>query len=135
MKAKMTITNNLMDYGKLSDKFSDEIAKMVDDWATDTENEAVSEVRKDLGDLAQSAYRVVGDTSATVGFNAHYAPYVEFGTGGKVDVPSGLEDYAIDFIGAGIKQVNLTPRPFLFPAWKSNGIKLMDKLNKMLNGS
>lgn len=131
----MTIKNNLIDYGKLSDKFSDEIEKMVDTWAADTEREAVSAAPIDLGTLRQSSYREVEPTSATVGFSAHYAPYVEFGTGGKVDVPSGLEGYAIDFKGDGIKQVNTTPRPFLYPAWKSNGIKLMDKLNKMLNGS
>lgn len=132
---KMTFRNNLIDYGRLSDEFSDKIAKFVDDWAVDVENEAVSAAPVDLGGLRQSAYREVSDTSATVGFNAHYAPYVEFGTGGLVDVPAGLEAYAMQFKGDGKRQVNLTPRPYLYPAWKRHGIILMEKLNKMLNGN
>jgi HK97 gp10 family phage protein len=35
----------------------------------------------------------------TVGAKASYAPYVEFGTGGKVSVPSGYADYAMQFKG------------------------------------
>lgn len=62
----------------------------------------------------------------------HYAPYVEFGTGGLVDVPEGLEDYAIQFKGAGIRQVNLPARPFLFPAYEEERKKLMDRLKKHL---
>ena len=39
---------------------------------------------------------------------------LEFGTGGMVEVPQGLEDYSSQFKGKGIKQVNLPSRPFLF---------------------
>jgi HK97 gp10 family phage protein len=46
-----------------------------------------------------------------------YAPYVEFGTGGKVKVPAGLELYAIQFKGKGIREVNLPARPYFFPAY------------------
>jgi HK97 gp10 family phage protein len=35
----------------------------------------------------------------TVGAKASYAPYIEFGTGGKVSVPSGYADYAMQFKG------------------------------------
>jgi HK97 gp10 family phage protein len=35
----------------------------------------------------------------TVGSNASYAPYVEFGTGGKVSIPAGFEDLASSFKG------------------------------------
>jgi HK97 gp10 family phage protein len=35
----------------------------------------------------------------SVGTNLNYAPYVEFGTGGKVSVPAGYEDYAMQFKG------------------------------------
>ena len=70
---------------------------------------------------------------AAIGFNAHYAPYIEFGTGGLVDVPAGLEDYAIQFKGAGIKQVNLTPRPYLFPAFKKATVEMLDNIKKKLN--
>jgi len=33
----------------------------------------------------------------TVGAKASYAPYVEFGTGGKVSIPNGFESYAATF--------------------------------------
>lgn len=55
---------------------------------------------------------------ATVFVRAGYAPYVEFGTGGLVNVPRGLEEYAMQFKGRGIKQVNLPARPFMYPAFR-----------------
>ena len=45
-----------------------------------------------------------------------YAAFVEFGTGRKVKVPKGLENYAMQFKGKGVREVNLPARPFLFPA-------------------
>mgnify|MGYP001597845840 CR=1 FL=1 len=62
----------------------------------------------------------------------HYAPYVEFGTGGLVDVPVGLEDYAIQFKGNDIRQVNLPARPFLFPAYEEERKLLIEKIKKSL---
>ncbi|CAL1518202.1 HK97-gp10 family putative phage morphogenesis protein [Chitinophaga sp. MM2321] len=62
----------------------------------------------------------------------HYGPYVEFGTGGLVDVPVGLEDYAIQFKGQGIREVNLPARPFLFPAYEEERKKLIEKIKKSL---
>jgi hypothetical protein len=62
----------------------------------------------------------------------HYAPYVEFGTGSLVDVPVGLEDYAIQFKGAGIREVNLPAHPFLFPPYEEERKKLIDRIKKTL---
>lgn len=47
---------------------------------------------------------------------APYAPFVEFGTGTTVDVPAGWEDFARQYIGKGIKKINLPPRPFFTTA-------------------
>ena len=33
----------------------------------------------------------------TIGASARYAPYIEFGTGGKVSIPAGYESYASQF--------------------------------------
>ena len=55
----------------------------------------------------------------TVGSRLKYAPYVEFGTGGTVNVPAGYEDFAIQFKGKGIRKINLKPRPYLIPAFES----------------
>ena len=57
-----------------------------------------------------------------------YAPYVEFGTGGLVSVPPGLEEIAIQFKGAGIRKVNLPARPFFFRAFFENKDKMMQNI-------
>lgn len=54
---------------------------------------------------------------------ALYAPYQEFGVGSLVEVPTGYEDYAMEFFvsgkGAG------APQPFMFPAMFANQEKLL----------
>ena len=62
---------------------------------------------------------------------APYAAYVEFGTGGLVNVPAGLESYAIQFKGKGLRVVNLPARPFLFPAYFRNRQLLLNRLNQL----
>lgn len=48
--------------------------------------------------------------------NVHYAAYQEFGTGNLVSVPDELKEIAEQFRGAGVRQVNLPPQPFMYPA-------------------
>lgn len=87
---------------------------------------------KDLNNFTASV-GVIGDNNEN---GAKYAPYVEFGTGSMVDVPQGLEDYAMQFKGKGIRQVNLPARPFLFPAAEKNRKKFIDNIKKeMINGT
>ena len=43
-----------------------------------------------------------------------YAPYQEFGTGGLVNVPQGLEGEEELFRSKGIRQVNMNPQPFFY---------------------
>jgi len=105
-----------------------EIAATVEDIADD----ARVRVPVDMGLLKGSIESQSNELKGTVGASKHYAPYIEFGTGGLVDVPAGLEDFAIKYIGNGIKQVNLAPRPFLFPAFFSNVAKLTERLNTKL---
>lgn len=88
----------------------DQIAVLVDD----TADLATQRVPVDFGFLKNSIYKEVQGLNGEVGARMNYAPYVEFGTGGMVDVPAGLEDYAIQFKGSGKKKLNLPARPFLF---------------------
>ena len=87
-------------------------------------NEAKSNTPIDTGILRGSGSMDVKDNglSATVSFSAEYAPFVEFGTGGEVQVPSGWEDFAIQFKGKGIRVVNAPARPYLIPAFEK-GVK------------
>lgn len=56
-----------------------------------------------FGQLRNSIYlkeqKVEKGVVFTIGSNASYAPYVEFGTGGKVSIPKGFEQLASGFKG------------------------------------
>lgn len=71
-------------------------------------------------------------TTGEVEVRKNYAAYVEFGTGTLVDVPEGLEEYAIQYKGKGIKQVNLPARPFLYPAFAKAEAELPKEIDKRL---
>jgi len=65
---------------------------------------------------------------------AHYAPYVEFGTGGRVDLDDMLRlgipaSYAAQFKGKGIRDVNLPARPFFFSSARVGFQNLLNRLN------
>jgi len=61
-----------------------------------------------------------------------YAAFVEFGTGGLVDIPAGWENLASKFRGKGIKQINLPARPYLYPAFKEGSKQYVKDLNSQL---
>jgi HK97 gp10 family phage protein len=46
-----------------------------------------------------------------------YAAYVEFGTGGAVKIPAGVENYAIQFKKPNKKNISMKANPYLFPAF------------------
>ena len=73
-------------------------------------------VAKDTGQLAGSIRPVkVNDLTVEVVVQKHYAPYVEWGTITKVQVPSELAAYAMQFKGKGLrKNGGMLPRPFFF---------------------
>jgi HK97 gp10 family phage protein len=60
--------------------------------------------------------------------NAKYAPYLEFGTGGSIMIPSGFDDLALQFKGNGVKTINLPARPHIIPAAQ----KAMEFFNKKI---
>ena len=45
-----------------------------------------------------------------------YAAYIEFGTGGAVKIPAGVEDYAIQFKKRNPQNISMKANPYLFPA-------------------
>jgi phage gpG-like protein len=63
-----------------------------------------------------------------------YAAYVEFGTGGKefVKIPPGLESYAANFQGRGIREVNLPARPYFFPSVFAYNIEIAKGIKDIL---
>ena len=64
---------------------------------------------------------------------ASYGPYQEYGTGTKVRVPSELSSYAMQFKGAGVRQVNLRPQPYLYPAFFLNRDRFMKDMDRRID--
>lgn len=68
----------------------------------------------------------------TLSNNVEYAPYIEFGTGGLVTIPPGLEDIAGQFKGAGIRKINRRAQPFFFRAFFEEKGEMIKRLRKLL---
>ena len=88
----------------------------------------------DKGALKQSISTQRSGKSVNVVAAANYAPYVEFGTGGRVDLTDmtelGIpESYAAQFKGKGIREVNLPARPFFFSSARIGFKNLLNRLN------
>lgn len=93
------------------------------------ENDATDNAPEDLSFHKQNiGFRPLGWHTIRMYANAPYAPFLEFGTGGLVDVPSGWQDVAIEFKGEGKRQINLPARPHLIPAF----YKAKDYLKKKI---
>ena len=117
-------------------KYGKDVEKLIDaktaEIAIEIEEDAKVLAPKNLGKLAQSIHVVkVVDSHYKIVAGVKYAPYVEFGTGGLVNVPKDWGTYPMRFKGRGIKQVNIRPQPYLLPAWikgKRNYLKNLKKL-------
>ena len=87
----------------------------------------------DTGKLRQSIRKQkTGELEARVTAGVPYAPYMEFGTGGLVEVPAELQDIAIRFKGAGVRRINLRPQPFMYPALKLQEPQLIKDMEKAI---
>jgi len=88
----------------------------------------------DKGTLKQSISAQRSGKTVNVIAAANYAPYVEFGTGGRVDLDDMLRlgipaSYAAQFKGKGIRDVNLPARPFFFSSARVGFQNLFNRLN------
>ena len=128
---KVRIKQNKTFFTKFSEKYKEEYIEILTETVQNIETEATALAPVDLGVLKSRINGEVDGLNGVIGTPVKYGPFMEFGTGGLVDVPEGLEDYAMKFKGAGIKQVNLYPRPFLIPAFKKHTTKMIEELNKL----
>lgn len=95
------------------------------------ENDAKSKAPVKSGHHAQNiGYRPINWHSITMFANAKYAPFLEFGTGDLVSIPTGWAEVAIQFKGKGIKKINLPARPHIIPAFQKAKVYLMRQLRK-----
>lgn len=133
VKGTSEVIANLRKYGKEAEKDIEGVTALV---ARNIEGYAKSQASANFGKLGQSIqakkidnYNWSIEAGGTI---APYAPFVEFGTGGLVDVPNELKDQAIKFKGKGIKQVNLRARPYLYPSLLRGRKEYLEKLKKTL---
>jgi len=132
---KIKVKQNKSFFTDFAKKYKEEYIDILTETVQNIETEATQLAPVDLGILKSSINGEVDGLNGIIGTPVKHAPYMEFGTGGLVDVPEGLEDYAMRFKGAGIKQVNLYPRPFLIPAFKKHTTLMLAELEKLdLNG-
>jgi HK97 gp10 family phage protein len=73
------------------------------------------------------------DLVASTVVGANYAPFVEFGTKSMVEVPQGLEEYALQFKqSSGNVAGGIPAQPFLFPAWEKERPKFEKAVKELL---
>lgn len=128
---KIKVKQNKSFFTDFAKKYKEEYVEILTETIQNIETEAISAAPVDLGILRSSINGEVDGLNGVVGTPIRYAPYLEFGTGGLVDVPAGLEDYAIKFKGAGVKTVNIPPRPYLIPAFKKHTAIMISELEKL----
>lgn len=95
---------------------------------------AKREVPAPTGTLRNTISTQRSGKSVNVIAAAHYAPYVEFGTGGRVNLDDMQQlgipaSYAAQFKGKGIRDVNLPARPFFFSSARIGFQNLLNRLN------
>ena len=113
-----------------SQTLSNELGKT----ALDIVSLAKKQVKAPTGTLRNTIKAERKGKTVEVIAGAHYAPYVEFGTGGSVDLNDMLElgipaSYAAQFKGKGIRDVNLPARPFFFSSGRIGFKNLLNRLN------
>lgn len=135
MRTKLEFNSNKGYFKNIAKKYKQEIEDNIYIATSEIAHQARTNAPVDKGFLRNSIIETVSGLDGEVSVSVHYAPYIEFGTGGLVDVPQGLESYAMQFKGRGIRQVNIPPQPFLYPAWKNESEKLLIKLRQLVDGS
>lgn len=108
----------------------------IEDSARNIEGKAIRRAAANFGGSSGLRSGIIANRDKpmtwTVYSSKDYSAYIEFGTGGLVDVPAGLETYAMQFKGKGIKQVNLPARPFFFNSYFEERPKLIAEIKKIL---
>ena len=80
-----------------------------------------------------NSYNLSQPLNKTIENPVDYAGYIEFGTGGLVNVPPGLEDQALPWKGAGIRKVNMRPQPFFFRTFFEEAPKMLARIKNIIS--
>ena len=94
-------------------------------------NLAIKRVPVDKGILKSQIRMYPGKNETAVTAETLYAPFVEWGTGELVDVPSDLKDYAITFKGKTGRIINREPKPFFFNSFLESATELIKRMKSI----
>ena len=87
----------------------------------------------DIADLKQSiGVDAIAINNYEVYAKMPYAAYIEFGTGGAVKIPVGVEDYAIQFKKRNPQNISMKANPYLFPALFAIKPKILQDIEDVL---
>jgi hypothetical protein len=120
---------------KVREKFPEKVKTLVAQTTQNLSRRTKEAVPVRYSAIRQSVRPKVKDYHGQVTIRTHYAPYVEFGTGRLVRVPGELKDYAMQFKGKGIRQVNRRTEPYFYPNFfdqRDNFFKELEKALKEL---
>jgi len=125
-----------IDLKELAAAFTAEVFAELQEAANEARAGAVRDAPVDMGALKQSivvAPNQGGQKSYEIAAPINYAPYQEFGTGSGFVKPSDaeIESLAAQFIGQGIRQVNMKPQPYLFPNVQKAWASFLERINKI----
>ena len=126
-----SVISELRKYSKEAEQLIEGITEQS---ARKIEKDAKQYAPANFGKLGQSinAFKESSSNWVIVA-GAPYAAYVEFGTGGLVNVPTELKDIAITWKGKGIRKINLRPRPYMYPALLKGRNEYLETLKKALS--
>jgi len=101
--------------------------------ALEIQADAKRQAPVDLGKLRQGIVtEEVNKTTFIIAALEKYSAFMEFGTGMLTSIPKGWEEIAHLFKGKGIRQVNLRPQPYLYPAFRKGSEQYLKDLNTAL---
>lgn len=157
------INDVLKDIKRVGEEVAKDADKAMGYSARKIERDAKKNVAVDTGDLRASIHVIDKFLDKEVKTDKTHAPFVEFGTKSKVDIPAGLEQYAMQFKSSGgnfanllesiqgwcsrkgidqefaypialrIAQNGVSARPFLFPAYFKELPNIKKKLEAIVN--
>jgi HK97 gp10 family phage protein len=119
-----------------SQKVEQGIENAVKQAALNTETNAKIDCPVDMGILRSSIHMEAFQDETGKGFEVltkvEYAPYVEFGTGTKVSIPNGYDEYAAQFKGQ--KSVaGMNAQPYLIPNFEMQKEQLIANLKTLIS--
>jgi HK97 gp10 family phage protein len=118
-----------------SEKVNTDINNSVKAAALNVETRAKMDCPVDMGTLRSSINtRPIKDEDG-YGYEVftplEYAPYVEFGTGTRVSIPTGYEEYAMQFKGQ--KSIaGMNAQPYLIPNFEMEKEALISNIKKII---